>query len=40
MHNNKSPNPDELTWLETYAHNFITPSGDEMVAFGAYGYDG
>ncbi|MCI9258564.1 hypothetical protein [Acutalibacter sp.] len=32
--------PREDTWLETYCHDFITPSGDEMVAFGAYGYDG
>lgn len=26
--------------LETYAQKFTTPSGDEMVVFGAYGYRG
>jgi hypothetical protein len=26
--------------LEQYTVNFTTPSGDEMVAFGEYGYDG
>ena len=26
--------------LETYEHTFTSPSGDEMVAFGAFGYDG
>jgi hypothetical protein len=26
--------------LETYDSSFTTPSGDEMVAFGKYGYDG
>lgn len=26
--------------LETYERNFTSPSGDEMVAFGAFGYDG
>lgn len=26
--------------LETYKHEFVTPSGDKMVAFGTYGYDG
>lgn len=26
--------------LETYSKTFISPSGDEMVAFGAFGYDG
>ena len=26
--------------LETYARSFTAPSGDEMVAFGAFGYDG
>lgn len=26
--------------LETYARSFTSPSGDEMVAFGAFGYDG
>lgn len=26
--------------LEYYYHPFTTPSGDEMVAFGEYGYDG
>ena len=26
--------------LETYSRNFTSPSGDEMVAFGAFGYDG
>lgn len=24
---------------ETYSHQFTTPSGDEMVAFGYYGHD-
>lgn len=27
-------------YLETYAESFTTPSGDRMVAFGSYGYDG
>jgi hypothetical protein len=27
-------------YLEHYTVNFTTPSGDEMVAFGRYGYDG
>ena len=26
--------------LETYSQTFTSPSGDEMVAFGAFGYDG
>lgn len=26
--------------LETYSKTFTSPSGDEMVAFGAFGYDG
>lgn len=26
--------------LETYARSFTSPSGDEMVAFGAFGYEG
>lgn len=26
--------------LEQYEENFITPSGDKMTIFGAYGYDG
>lgn len=26
--------------LETYVKGFVTPSGDSMVAFGYYGYDG
>lgn len=26
--------------LETYERDFTSPSGDEMVAFGAFGYDG
>lgn len=26
--------------LETYSRTFTSPSGDEMVAFGAFGYDG
>lgn len=26
--------------LEGYVHEFVTPSGDEMVAFGQYGYQG
>lgn len=26
--------------LETYSETFTSPSGDEMVAFGAFGYDG
>lgn len=26
--------------LETYSEHFTTPSGDKMVAFGEYGYDG
>lgn len=27
-------------WLEFYEEHFTTPSGDKMVAFGEYGYDG
>jgi hypothetical protein len=27
-------------YLDTYKGSFTTPSGDEMVAFGEYGYDG
>ena len=26
--------------LEYYEHRFTTPSGDKMVVFGEYGYDG
>ena len=26
--------------LETYSETFTSPSGDDMVAFGAFGYDG
>lgn len=26
--------------LEGYAHDFVTPSGDKMVAFGQFGYQG
>lgn len=26
--------------LETYERSFTSPSGDEMIAFGAFGYDG
>lgn len=26
--------------FETYSRSFTSPSGDEMVAFGAFGYDG
>lgn len=29
-----------FSYLETYAESFTTPSGDHMVAFGSYGYDG
>lgn len=27
-------------WYEDYAYHFTTPSGDKMVAFGYYGFDG
>lgn len=27
-------------YLDTYERNFTTPSGDEMIAFGKYGYSG
>ena len=27
-------------YLEYYEHRFTTPSGDKMVAFGEFGYDG
>lgn len=27
-------------YKEYYSHPFVTPSGDKMVAFGEYGYDG
>lgn len=26
--------------LDVYSHRFTTPSGDKMVVFGTYGYDG
>ena len=26
--------------LETYVHNYTTPNGEKIVAFGRYGYDG
>lgn len=29
-----------INGLENYWHQFTTPSGDKMVAFGLYGYDG
>ena len=31
---------DRADYLEFYDYSFSTPSGDEMVAFGWYGYDG
>ena len=31
---------DESDYLEWYDHHFTTPSGDKMVVFGQYGYDG
>lgn len=31
---------DEDEYLECYEEHFVTPSGDKMVAFGRYGYDG
>lgn len=31
---------DNNEYLETYETEFTTPSGDKMVAFGEYGYDG
>lgn len=31
---------DEDEYLEYYEEHFVTPSGDKMVAFGKYGYDG
>lgn len=31
---------DEDEYLECYEKHFVTPSGDKMVAFGRYGYDG
>ena len=31
---------DSWSGLETFSKSFTTPSGDEMVAFGRYGYDG
>jgi len=46
---NKSADTDEYrfwTWTEfgdcyeTYSQKFTTPSGDEMVVIGYYGYDG
>lgn len=27
-------------WLEFYEEHFTTPSGDKMVAFGEFGFDG
>lgn len=27
-------------YKEYYSYSFVTPSGDKMVAFGEYGYDG
>lgn len=31
---------DEDCYLEGYCENYTTPSGDEIVIFGEYGYDG
>ena len=31
---------DEDEYLEYYEEHFVTPSGDKMVVFGKYGYDG
>lgn len=31
---------DDYYCYEQYAEHFTTPSGDKMVAFGEYGYDG
>ena len=31
---------DEREWLESYYKEFTTPSGEVVVAFGEYGYDG
>lgn len=31
---------DEWSHLESYYEEFITPSGETVVAFGQYGYDG
>lgn len=31
---------DEDEYLEYYEEHFVTPSGDKMVVFGQYGYDG
>lgn len=30
----------DTDYLEQYYHEFTTPSGDQMVAFGMYGFDG
>lgn len=27
-------------YLETYARHYVTPSGDKIICFGEYGYDG
>ena len=31
---------DESEWLEPFYSEFTTPSGEVVVAFGEYGYDG
>lgn len=28
------------SYLETYVHNYTTPNGEKIIAFGRYGYDG
>lgn len=36
----KYSNDEDRYYLEGYKENYTTPSGDEIVIFGEYGYDG
>lgn len=40
VHDDFETYDDEDEYLECYEEHFVTPSGDKMVAFGRYGYDG
>lgn len=40
VHDDFESYDDEDEYLEYYEEHFVTPSGDKMVAFGRYGYDG
>ena len=40
VHDDFESYDDEDEYLECYEEHFVSPSGDKMVAFGRYGYDG